>query len=159
MGGPAGRDRAAAPRERADPLTTSSLAVAVGQSASITREITEDDVVAFANATGDRNPVHLDEEAAKTTRFGRRIAHGMLGASLISAVLGTKLPGPGTIYLRQTLEFKLPVFLGDTITATVTVTSVRVDKPIVNLETVCVNQDGKITLAGEAVVLMEAKNP
>jgi 3-hydroxybutyryl-CoA dehydratase len=124
-----------------------------GDDAEISKTVTDEDVRAFAELTGDRNPVHLDEEYAAGTRFGRRIAHGMLGASLISAVLANELPGRGTVYLSQTLRFTAPVFLGDTVTARVVVKSVREDKPIVTLETVCTNQRGERVVEGEAVVL------
>jgi 3-hydroxybutyryl-CoA dehydratase len=126
----------------------------VGDSAEISKTVADEDVRAFAELTGDHNPVHLDEEYAASTRFGRRIAHGMLGASLISAVLGERLPGRGTVYLSQTLKFTAPVFLGDTVTARVTVKAVREDKPIVTLETVCTNQRGERVVEGEAVVLV-----
>src|SRR5690348_12804241 len=96
-----------------------------GMTASVAKTVVDSDIRNFADASGDHNPVHLDEDYAKTTRFGKRIAHGMLSASFISTVLGTKLPGPGTIYLEQTLQFCRPVFIGDTITATVTVTRVN----------------------------------
>lgn len=125
----------------------------VGDSAEITKTIEQSDVDAFANVTGDHNPVHVDEEFAKTTRFGKRIAHGMLTASLISAVLANKLPGEGSVYLGQTLQFVAPVFPGDEITARVTVKAIREDKPIVKLETICVNQRGEIVIRGEATVL------
>jgi 3-hydroxybutyryl-CoA dehydratase len=124
-----------------------------GDSAELSKTIREEDVRAFAELTGDRNPVHLDEEYAATTRFGRRIAHGMLGASLVSAVLANELPGRGSVYLSQTLRFTAPVYLGDTVTARVTVTRVREDKPVVTLETVCTNQRGERVVEGEAVVL------
>jgi len=126
----------------------------VGDSAEITKTITEADVQAFADLTGDHNPVHVDNAFAKTTRFGRTIAHGMLTASLISSVLANKLPGEGSIYLGQTLQFVAPVFPGDEITARVTVKQVREDKPIVKLETICVNQNGAIVIRGEATVLI-----
>ena len=126
----------------------------VGDSAEITKTITEADVQAFAGLTGDHNPVHVDNAFAKTTRFGRTIAHGMLTASLISSVLANKLPGEGSIYLGQTLQFVAPVFPGDEITARVTVKQVREDKPIVKLETICVNQNGAIVIRGEATVLV-----
>jgi acyl dehydratase len=122
--------------------------------ASLSRAISDDDIRAFANATGDHNPLHLDEEFAKQTRFGRRIAHGMLSASLISAVIANDLPGPGSIYLGQTLQFVAPVFPGDTVTARVTVISIREDKPIVKLETVCTNQRDEVVIRGEATVLV-----
>ena len=126
----------------------------VGDSAEVSKTIADEDVRAFAELTGDRNPVHLDEEYAAATRFGRRIAHGMFAASLISAVLANELPGRGTVYLSQTLKFTAPVFLGDTVTARVTVKGVRGDKPVVTLETVCTNQRGERVLEGEAVVLV-----
>jgi acyl dehydratase len=126
----------------------------VGDTASLSKTISDDDIRAFAELTGDHNPVHLDDEYAAGTRFGRRIAHGMLGASLISAALANELPGRGTVYLSQSLQFTAPVFPGDTVTARVTVTKVREDKPIVTLDTVCVNQHGEAVVKGEAVVLL-----
>ena len=126
----------------------------VGDSAEVSKTIADEDVRAFAELTGDRNPVHLDEEYAASTRFGRRIAHGMLGASLISTVLANELPGRGTVYLSQTLRFTAPVFLGDTVTARVVVKGVREDKPVVTLETVCTNERGERVVEGEAVVLV-----
>jgi 3-hydroxybutyryl-CoA dehydratase len=126
----------------------------VGDSAEITKTIEQADIHAFAGVTGDHNPVHVDEAFAQTTRFGRTIAHGMLSASLISAVLANKLPGAGSIYLGQTLEFVAPVFPGDEITARVTVKEIREDKPIIKLETVCTNQNGKPVIRGEATVLV-----
>src|ERR1044072_704921 len=129
------------------------MTMKVGDSAEITKTIEQADIDAFARVTGDHNPVHVDEEVAKTTRFGKRIAHGMLTASLISAVLANKLPGEGSVYLGQTLQFKAPVFPGDEITARVTVKEMREDKPILKLETVCVNQRGEVVIRGEATVL------
>lgn len=126
----------------------------VGDHASRTMTITDETIRAFADLTGDHNPVHLDDAYAAGTRFGRRIAHGMIAAGLISATLANDLPGPGTVYLGQTLQFKAPVYPGDTITATVEVKSVRPDKPIVVLTTVCTNQDGARVLEGEATVLV-----
>lgn len=128
----------------------------IGDSAEITKTIEQTDIQAFADLTGDHNPVHVDEEFAKTTRFGRRIAHGMLSASLISSVLANKLPGPGSVYLGQTLKFVAPVFPGDTITARVTVKEVRDDKPIAKLETTCLNQHHEIVIRGEATVLVQS---
>ncbi len=128
-----------------------------GDSAEITKTIEQADIDAFADLTGDHNPVHVDEEFAKTTRFGRRIAHGMLTASLISSVLANKLPGEGSVYLGQTLEFKAPVFPGDEITARVTVKEIREDKPIVKLETLCINQRDEIVIRGEATILATNK--
>ena len=128
-----------------------------GDSAEITKTIEQSDIDAFARVTGDHNPVHVDEEFAKTTRFGRRIAHGMLTASLISAVLANQLPGEGSVYLGQTLKFVAPVFPGDEVTARVVVKEVREDKPIVKLETTCVNQRGEVVIRGEATVLAADK--
>ncbi len=127
-----------------------------GQKATLSKTFTEADLVAFADASGDHNPVHLDDAYAQTTRFGKRIAHGMLVAGLISAVLGTQLPGPGTIYLGQELSFKAPVFIGDTITAEIEVASVREGKPIAILKTNCYNQEGAIVIEGKATVLVPA---
>ena len=128
----------------------------IGDSAEIKRTIEQSDIQAFANVTGDHNPVHLDEAFAQTTRFGRRIAHGMLTASLISSVLANKLPGEGSVYLTQTLQFVAPVYAGDRVTARVTVTDVRESRGIVTLETICMNQAGDIVLRGEAVVMVSA---
>lgn len=127
----------------------------IGDTAAISRTVTDDDVRAFADLTGDHNPVHLDEAVARKTRFGRRIVHGMFGASLISAVLGTKLPGEGSIYLSQSLQFLGPVFIDDTLTARVTVQRIKEEKGIVTLETLCENQRGETVIRGEAVVLVE----
>jgi 3-hydroxybutyryl-CoA dehydratase len=124
-----------------------------GDKASRTTIITDEMIRTFADLTGDTNPVHLDDAYAASTRFGRRIAHGMIAAGLISATLANDLPGPGTVYLSQTLQFKAPVYPSDTITTTVEVKSVRPDKPIVTLGTVCTNQDNVVVLEGEAVVL------
>ena len=126
----------------------------LGDSASISKTITDEDIQAFAGVSGDHNPLHLDDEYAAKTRFGRRIAHGMLSASLISAVLANELPGAGSVYLSQTLKFVKPVFPGDTVTASVTVTGIRDDKPIITVETVCVNQHNEPVLKGEATVLV-----
>lgn len=125
-----------------------------GDTSSRTTTITDEMIRAFAALTGDRNPVHLDDSFAATTRFGRRIAHGMIAAGLISATLANDLPGPGTVYLSQTLQFKAPVYPGDLITTTVEVKNVRPDKPIATLRTVCKNQDDVVVLEGEAVVLV-----
>ena len=126
----------------------------VGDTAEITKTIEQADVDAFARLTGDHNPIHVDEAFAKTTRFGRRIAHGMLTASLISSVLANKLPGEGSVYLGQTLQFVAPVFPGDEITARVTVKEVREDKPILKLDTICSNQRGEVVIRGEASVFI-----
>ena len=128
----------------------------VGDAATLSKTIRDEDVRAFAELTGDHNPVHLDDEYAAGTRFGRRVAHGMLAASLISAALANELPGRGTVYLSQQLRFTAPVFPGDTVTARVAVTKVREDKPVVTLDTVCTNQRGETVIRGEAVVLLTA---
>ena len=125
----------------------------LGVSASRTKRITSEAIEAFARASGDMNPVHLDEAYASTTTFGRRIAHGMLTASLVSAVLGNDLPGPGTVYLSQELKFKAPVYLNDEITATVELIRYREDKRIATFRTTCTNQDSSLVLEGEAVVI------
>ncbi len=127
----------------------------IGQTASLSKTVTEDDIRLFGEVSLDTNPVHFDDAVARQTRFGGRIAHGMLGASLVSAVLGTRLPGPGTIYLGQTLTFKGAVRIGDTITATVAVKAQKGDKPIFTLDTNVTNQQGDVVLTGEAVVLVE----
>lgn len=123
-----------------------------GQSAEITKTISESDVYLFAGITGDFNPAHLNEVYAQKTFFKARIAHGMLLAGLMSAVLGTALPGPGTVYLRQELEFKAPAFLGDTITARVEVLETDPAKNRARLRTTCLRQDGTILVDGIAFV-------
>ena len=130
--------------------------LAVGDRASFTKTITESDIILFAGITGDMNPVHIDATFAEKSLFKQRIAHGMLSAGLISTVLGTRIPGPGAIYLSQHLEFRKPVFIGDTITATVEVTALEVDNPKkqrVTLATTCTNQDGATVLTGEATLI------
>jgi len=126
--------------------------LSVGQTAEMTHVVGEQDLVAFAEVSGDTNPVHLDEAYAATTPFGGRIAHGMLSAAYVSAVLGTKLPGPGAIYLSQQMRFRRPVRIGDEVTARVTVTALEEKRGQVTLETVCL-VGGKGVLDGEAVVL------
>ncbi len=108
-----------------------------GMTASYAKTITEADVILFAGISGDDNPVHINAEYAATTPFKQRIVHGMFSASLISAVLGTRLPGPGAIYVDQQLRFKAPVYIGDTLTATATVLEVNHERRRVKLETVC----------------------
>jgi len=126
----------------------------VGQRATFVKTITRADIEAFAEVTGDRNPLHLDDAFARRSRFGRPIAHGALVAGVISAALGMVLPGPGAIYLSQTLKFLRPVFPGDTVTATVEVTAYRADKGIVTLRTTCANQSGDPVVDGEAMLLV-----
>ena len=127
--------------------------IEIGQSASFAKTITEADVYMFAGITGDLNPAHISEEYAKDTMFKGRIAHGMLGASLLSAVLGMKLPGPGTIYLKQDIKFLAPVRFGDTITATCTVKEKLEDKNRLVLDCAVTNQDGVQVIVGEATVM------
>lgn len=126
----------------------------VGQAAMLERTVTDGDVVAFAGITGDDNPVHLDEEAAARSRFGGRIAHGMLSAGYISAAIGTQLPGPGSIYLGQTLKFTAPVRIGDTVTTRVEVLELVPEKRRVKLGTRCANQRGETVIEGEALVMV-----
>ncbi len=123
-----------------------------GMSASTSKTVTEADIILFAGISTDVNPAHIDEEYSKATMFGGRIAHGMLSAGFISAVLANKLPGPGTIYLSQTLKFKAPVRPGDTVTATVTVKEVNVAKNRVTLDTVC-TVAGKVVIEGESLMM------
>lgn len=127
-----------------------------GQKASLTKTISEGDVYAFAGITGDFNPLHVDAEFARKSRFGERVAHGVLAAGLISAVLGMQLPGPGGVYLSQSLKFLKPVRLGDTITATAEVVSYRSDKRILTLRTSCTSQRGEIVAEGESVLLVDS---
>ncbi len=125
----------------------------IGDTFSVKREITDELVRKFAEVSGDYNPIHLDEDFAANTQFGRRIAHGMLSASLISAVLGYELSIRKIVYLGQTLKFVAPVFIGDTVTATAVVKNIREDKPIITVETVCTNQNGETVVAGEGVLM------
>lgn len=130
------------------------MAHQVGDKARFTKTITESDVYLFAGITGDLNPVHVDAVAAAASPFGARIAHGMLGASLICTVLGQRLPGPGTVHVSQSLEFTAPVRFGDTLTAEVEVTSIATEggKRRMRLRTTVRNQDGVVVVDGEAVV-------
>jgi 3-hydroxybutyryl-CoA dehydratase len=124
----------------------------IGTQATLSRKITEDDILLFALVSGDHNPIHLDAEYAEKSLFGKRIAHGFLIGSLISAVLGNDMPGPGSIYLGQTLKFLAPIHIGDTVTVTVKVVELREDKRIITLHTDCTNQNGTLVLSGEAIV-------
>lgn len=126
--------------------------LSVGQSAELTRTVTDADLVAFAAVTGDDNPVHLDEAYAAGTVFGGRIAHGMLSAGYISAVIGTRLPGTGTVYVSQMLRFRRPVRIGDAVTTTATISGIDLERARVGLSAVCA-VDGKVVLEGEAVVI------
>jgi 3-hydroxybutyryl-CoA dehydratase len=123
-----------------------------GDSDRFSKTVTDADIYLFAGITGDLNPAHIDESYAQGTFFKTRIAHGMLSAGFISAVIGTRLPGPGTVYMQQTLEFLAPVRIGDTVTATVEVIEKMEAKKRVRLKTTCCNQEGIIVLQGEALV-------
>jgi acyl dehydratase len=131
-----------------------NMNIKVGDTFTKERLVTDELVRAFAEVSGDYNPIHLDEEFAKTTRFGRRIAHGMLSGAFISAVLGYEFGERKIVYLSQTLKFTAPVFIGDTVTTTATVTNIREDKQIVTMETVCTKQDGEIVVKGESAVMV-----
>ncbi|MDQ3181117.1 MAG: MaoC family dehydratase [Acidobacteriota bacterium] len=126
----------------------------IGDTFSKSREVTDELIRQFAEVSGDYNPIHLDEDFAKTTRFGRRIAHGMLGGAFISAVLGYEFSVRKIIYLSQTLKFIAPVFIGDTVTAKATIKSIRQDRPIIMVETICENQSGETLIKGEAVLML-----
>ncbi len=128
--------------------------IKVGDKFSKERKVTDELVRQFAEVSGDRNPIHLDDEFARNTRFGKRIAHGMLSGAFISAVLGYEFKERKIVYLSQTMKFVRPVFIDDTVTATATVVKIRGDKPIIKLETVCTNQNGETLVTGEAVVMI-----
>lgn len=128
----------------------------VGMSASVGRTVSEADILMFAGVSGDTNPVHVDGEFAASSMFGQRIAHGMLSAAYISTVFGTKLPGPGCIYLSQSLKFKAPVKIGDTVLATVTVKELNAEKRKALFDTVC-TVAGKVVLEGQAEILVPAR--
>lgn len=125
----------------------------VGMRAELGKTITDADVTIFAGITLDSNPAHLNEEYAKTTMFKTRIAHGMIGAGLISAVLGTRLPGEGSIYMGQELKFLAPVYIGDTVTAVAEIIELIPEKSRVIVKTTCVNQDGKEVIVGKATLM------
>jgi len=131
--------------------------IKVGDKASFSKTISESDIYLFAGVTGDFNPVHVNEEYAKQSLFKGRIAHGFLCASLISTVFGTELPGPGTIYLSQQMDFKAPVRMGDTVTATVEVLEKKDEKKIIKFKTSVSNQEGTIVIDGSAVVMKYEK--
>ena len=131
--------------------------IELGMSASLENTVTETDIVAFAQITGDHNPVHLDAAYAAGTPFKGRISHGMLTASYVSAVFGMKLPGPGAIYISQSLNFKRPVKIGDTITARVTLKELNGEKRRARFDCVCENQDGKAVLDGEAELMVPSR--
>jgi 3-hydroxybutyryl-CoA dehydratase len=131
--------------------------LAVGMTAAFTKIITDADLVMFAGISGDTNPVHFDEGFARTTTFKGRIAHGMLTASLISTVLGTKLPGPGCIYLSQNIKFLAAVMIGDTVEARATVADINTDKRRIVMKTACTVR-GKPVIDGEALIWVPAKD-
>ncbi len=129
----------------------------VGMSAMFGKTVTEADIMSFAGVSGDTNPIHLHDGFARTSRFGQRIAHGMLSASFISAVIGTKLPGPGSVYISQTMNFMAPVLIGDTITAVATITAIDERRRRVTLKTQCLNGD-KVVIDGEAQILVPRRD-
>src|SRR5688572_4775030 len=133
--------------------------IAVGDAVEAATQVTARAIELFAEATGDRNPVHLDEEIASRSQFGGRIAHGMLTAGLISAAIASKLPGPGSIYLGQTLRFTRPVRIGDTVTVRLEVLEVNSAKRRVRLATICTNQNGESVKDGEATVMVPDERP
>ena len=128
-----------------------------GQAASFAKTVSEADIVLFAGVSGDTNPVHLDQSFAEKTPFKTRIAHGMLSAGFISTVFGTKLPGPGSIYMSQTLRFKAPVKIGDTVVATCTVTEIVAEKRRAMFSTVCKVGD-TVVIEGEAMIMVPSRN-
>ena len=130
--------------------------LSVGQEASLSTTVSEADIVAFAEISGDKNPVHIDAQYAAGTMFKERIAHGMLSAAYISSVIGIKLPGPGAIYISQTLNFKAPVKIGDTVVTTVKVIELIAEKKRARFETVC-SVNGKAVVQGEAVLMVPAR--
>jgi 3-hydroxybutyryl-CoA dehydratase len=131
--------------------------LAVGQTGTFRKTVTETDLVMFAGVTGDMNPAHTDQVWAEQSQFGGRIAHGMLAAGFISALLGMRLPGPGTIYLEQTLRFIRPVRIGDTVAATAEILELIPAKRRIRLSTICTNQNGEVVLKGEALVMLAAE--
>lgn len=148
-------DRSTEPGGRQDP-SGAGAAWRVGQAGEFAKTITEADVASFATLSGDFNPVHLDEVAAGATRFGGRIVHGMLVAALIGSALSMRLPGPGTVYLRQSLRFAKPVRIGDTVTARVEIVELIAEKGRMRLTTVCRNQHDEVVVEGEALVIPPA---
>ena len=128
--------------------------IKIGDSYTRSRRVTDELVRAFAEVSGDHNPIHLDDDFAANTRFGRRIAHGMLTAAFISGVLGNEMSERKVVYLSQTLKFTAPVYIGDTVTTKSTVQRIREDKNIITLETVCSNQNGETVVSGEGVLMV-----
>jgi len=126
--------------------------IKIGDKAEVAKTVSETDIYLYAGITGDFNPAHVNEEYAKKTFFKTRIAHGMIAAGFISSVIGTKLPGTGSIYVKQTLKFLAPVRIGDTITACAEAVEIITEKKLVRLKTTCINQEGTLVLDGEALV-------
>ncbi len=126
----------------------------IGDNFSTSKKITDEVIRAFAELSGDYNPIHLDEEFASKTRFGKRIAHGMISGALISAVLGNEFKERKIVYLSQTMKFIAPVFIDDIVTATATIKEIREDKPIVTVETVCSNQNSEKVVIGEGKIMI-----
>jgi len=124
----------------------------VGDTASLSKAFSEEEVLQFANISADKNPLHLDRDFGEASIFGQRIVHGILVASLFSGLIGMQLPGEGSIYLGQSLTFKAPVAIDEKVTASVEIIKIRTDKPIVTLRTVCINSTGTVVIEGEAVV-------
>lgn len=124
----------------------------VGQSCTLSKRFTSDDVRLFANLSMDKNPIHLDDEYAAKSPFGKILVHGFLTGSLFSAIIGTLLPGNGSVYLSQTMNFRKPIFHNQEVTAKVTIAEIRKDKPIVTLETICFNDKNEIVIDGTALV-------
>lgn len=126
----------------------------IGDKFTTNRTVTDELIRAFAEVSGDYNPIHLDEEFASKTRFGKRIAHGMLSGAFISAVLGNEFKDMKIVYLSQTMRFTAPVFIGDIVTTTATITNIREDKNIITCETICTNQNGETLVTGESKIMV-----
>lgn len=131
--------------------------ISIGMSASYSQTITDADIKAYAGISGDRNPVHLDEKYAESSRFKKRIAHGMISAGFFSALFGTKIPGEGCVYVSQNLKFRKPVYIGDTVIATVEVKSIDIDKRRVLFDTYCKVGKSKV-ITGEAEIYIPEQN-
>lgn len=131
------------------------IKIKIGDKASIYKIFTESDVELFSKLSLDKNPIHLDDSFAANTIFGKRIVHGILVSGLISATIANKLPGEGSIYLSQSLQFMKPIFIGEKVTAIVEVIKMRADKPVITLNTKCVNEINEIVIQGEAIVLLQ----
>ncbi|RLL84379.1 enoyl-CoA hydratase [Mesotoga sp. H07pep.5.4] len=129
----------------------------VGQSFSTRRRITAEMVDSFANLTGDRNPVHTDEKFARKSRFGRRIAHGMLSVGIISAILGNEFPGPGSIYMKQEVRFLKPIFLEEEVLITIEILEIKVEKKRLSVRTTVEKNNGEMAVDGEALLLFEGE--